>query len=255
MPRLARESMSNDLQTYHILVEGMTSEVIFETNRYKEFYLKNINEKKTEYDIKIFAYVVMNNHAHFILNSSPENISKFIKAVNTIYARFYNKNNERQGYVFRGRYKSEGLENEEKIVNCINFIHYNPVSSKIVTNANEYEFSSFNDFLSKNNRIIDIFSLKSLISSLPDSLQKSNTKFLDDEYEHTESNDFVDNVLTELIKKYNIKTMDDLKDAKTLGLLAGELKEKCKISLVDLQTILEINRETIRLAINKYYKK
>lgn len=256
MPRLARESLENEMQTYHILIEGVTSESVFQSNRYKENYLKILCDKKDEYNISIFAYSILNNHAHLILKSdSSDNISKFIKSVNTIYARFFNKTNDRQGYVFRGRFKSEPLENQEKIKNCITFLHFNPVSCKIARKIEDYEFTSFNDLKSKNDRIIDIKSLNKIINDLTNFDDKIEIKFLDDEFEHTENNDFVDNVLTSLIKKYNIKTMNDLKDTKTLGLLAGELKEKCKVSLVDLQTILEINRETIRLAINKYYKK
>ena len=66
-----------------------------------------INEK---YNIKIIAYCIMNNHTHMLLETTDlKNLSKYMQSLNTRYGKYYNKKYNRVGYVFRDRYKAEGI--------------------------------------------------------------------------------------------------------------------------------------------------
>lgn len=63
--------------------------------------------------------------------------------LNTKYVLYYNKKYKRTGYVFRDRYKAEGIYSEEQLHSCIKYIYDNPVKAGICDKAEEYEFSNY----------------------------------------------------------------------------------------------------------------
>ena len=108
MPRIPRKCY--DTSFFHVIVQRLKKEYIFNEERYIKQYLKLLNKHKEENNIEVLAYCIMNNHAHMLLyiNKIAE-MSKFMQKVNTQYAKYYNYMNKgRVGYVFRDRYVSEG---------------------------------------------------------------------------------------------------------------------------------------------------
>ena len=96
---------------------------------------------------KLVAYCVMSNHAHILVYTEDiREISLFMKKVNTTYAIYYNKNEERVGYVFANRYYSQSIKNERHLLTCIQYIHQNPVKAGLANLPIEYKFSSFKDY-------------------------------------------------------------------------------------------------------------
>lgn len=103
MPRIARKNSIS--QFYHVIVQGINKEYIFKNSQYINKYKEIIVKKLEKSDITILSYCIMNNHAHFLIYSEKiENLSKFMQKINTSYSKFYNKENNRVGYVFRDRY-------------------------------------------------------------------------------------------------------------------------------------------------------
>ena len=143
MPRLARECLETSI--FHVMVQGIKKEYIFKNDRYIRRYLKIINEKLND-DIEIIAYCIMNNHAHLLIKTEKiEELSKYMQRVNTNYAKYYNyTEGDSIGYVFRNRFKSEPILDKRQLIQCVKYIHQNPVKANMVKKASEYEFSSYN---------------------------------------------------------------------------------------------------------------
>lgn len=146
MARLARK----DFQTpfLHVMVQGINKEYIFSKNEYIETYLKLIHKYKQKFSVTIIAYCIMNNHAHLLVYVEDiEALGKFMHMVNLVYSQFYNRENKRCGVLFRNKYQSEPIYNTQYLINCIKYIHMNPVKAKIVKNCNEYPYSSYSDYI------------------------------------------------------------------------------------------------------------
>ena len=70
-----------------------------------------------------------------------------MRKINSIYAKYYNfMMDDRVGYVYRDRFLSEPITSHRYLVNCIKYIHFNPVKAKIVNDCSQYKFSSYNFF-------------------------------------------------------------------------------------------------------------
>ena len=150
----------------HHIVQGINKEYIFNQEVDKEKYFNLLKKYYRDYAIDIICYCIMDNHAHLILYSDNiQNVSAFMKQVNSIYAMYYNKKYDRVGYVFRNRFKSVLIMTREQLYTCIKYVHMNPVKAKIVGKESEYKYSSYNDYLNKsgflNQRILDFLFFKS----------------------------------------------------------------------------------------------
>lgn len=154
MSRVAREKYKSGF--FHIMIQGINKEYIFETEKDKEQILFFMKKYYQDYQIKMISYCIMNNHAHFIIYSEDINqISAYMHKINAIYAIYYNKNRNRVGYVFRDRYKSQYIYDREYLFKCIKYIHLNPVKAKMVKAEGEYRYSSYQDFINKKGYIDD----------------------------------------------------------------------------------------------------
>lgn len=241
--RMARKSRNYmEASFFHIMVQGLNKEYIFNSNIDKKEYLRIIQNTKIQYDIEIVSYCIMDNHVHILVGVKKiEELSKFMHKINTIYALYYNNKYNRVGYVYRDRYKSQIIYSEKQFYTCINYIHNNPVKAGICKNACEYEYSSCKNFGNG-------FKFVSNVSSE----ENKNLNFLEDE-EQTE------NEIQELIKKYlvynNLK-LEDLKENKEyLKDLIEILRNKYNVSLRKIAIYLKIPRETIRRLKNRIIKK
>ena len=129
---------------FHIMVQGINKEYIFNQEIYIKKYLKFLKENQKQTNLKIIAYCIMTNHAHLLIKSENiQELSKFMQKVNSSYARYYNYMEKRVGYVFRDRFKSQAIMSEKQYYNCIRYIHLNPVKAKIVEKQEDYKYSSY----------------------------------------------------------------------------------------------------------------
>lgn len=142
MPRFPRNYLNTSF--FHVMSQGIDKNFIFKDPIDIKFYTKNMYEIKDKYHIKIIAYCIMNNHTHILVETELiENLSKYMHCLNTRYGLYYNKKYKRVGYVFRDRYKAEGIYSEEQLHNCIKYIYDNPVKAGICSKPENYEFSNY----------------------------------------------------------------------------------------------------------------
>ena len=98
---------------------------------------------KLTLDYKIFAYCLMPDHLHLIIQATgkydPSYIMKMIKGN---FARKYNKMHSKQGEVWQAGFYDTGLRNINMLLQKIEYIHNNPVRAMIAASPDEYPFSS-----------------------------------------------------------------------------------------------------------------
>lgn len=231
---------------FHIMVQGLNKEYIFSKNEYKNQYLKLINIIKLKFNISIISYCIMDNHVHILLKiDTVEQMSKFMHKLNTLYARYYNKNNSRVGYVFRDRYKSQQIYSEVQLRACINYIHNNPVKARICKFPYEYKYSSYNEYMQN----IEIFEKNIERISNGDEIlqnnknQETKMNFLEDKNEKEEE---IQNVITEYLKLNKISLEVLSNDKEKLKKIIIFLKDNYDVSLRKIAKFLNLGREVVR---------
>lgn len=150
MPRISRKNF--ETLFFHVMVQGIKKEYIFNQKIAIKKYVELLNNERENFDLEILAYCVMNNHAHLLIYTKRiEEMSLYMHTINQKFAQFYNYINQgRVGYVFRDRYKSEPIYNEQSLIRCIRYIHNNPVKANIVKSPKDYKYSSYSKYLNNN---------------------------------------------------------------------------------------------------------
>jgi len=148
MPRTARKNLETCF--FHIIVQGINKEYIFQKDEYKKKYLFLIQKYSALDNVKLISYCIMSNHAHFLIYTEDINsMSKMMLKINTIYAKYYNDIENRVGYLFRDRYVSQSIINEHHLFRCLAYVHNNPVKAGIISKMEQYKYSSYNDYQNK----------------------------------------------------------------------------------------------------------
>lgn len=146
MPRHPRRAEISNY--FHIIVQGIEKKYIFQKAQYKNKYYELLMTKSQQFNIKILAYCVMDNHAHLLIYTEKiTDLSLYMKVVNEIFAKMYNKIEKRVGYVFRDRFLSEPIISQRQLYNCLVYIHYNPVKAGMVKRLEQYNYSSYVHYL------------------------------------------------------------------------------------------------------------
>ena len=135
------------------MVHGIGEEYIFDTARQKQLYIDCFDKYKAFGNIKLLGYCIMDNHAHFLVVGDILDISSCMYNINQDYARNYNIDKSREGGVFRDRYKSQPINDEAHLANCLGYIHNNPIKSGMCSNASDYLYSSYGEYLNGSGRI------------------------------------------------------------------------------------------------------
>ena len=145
MPRYSRKSINTPF--LHVMTQGIEKKFIFNYAEDINFYIKLMYKYRIEYEIKIIAYCIMNNHVHMLLKiKSINSLSEYMHKLNGTYGKYYNTKYNRVGFVFRDRFKSEGIYNEKHLYNCIHYIYNNPVVAGICKKPEEYPYSNYKKY-------------------------------------------------------------------------------------------------------------
>jgi putative transposase len=256
MPRLPRKY--NDIGIYHIMVRGNARQDIFIDDQDKRKFVKTILQKRKEGLFKIYAFCIMNNHAHLVVKELEESISKFMKRITTSYAFYFNAKYERVGHVFQDRFRSEIIKNDSYLLSVIRYVHNNPEKANI-SNKEDYGWSSYREYislvnsnLSEKREVLDIFSQdrKQSIEIFKDfSDQPEKGKFLDTSLNNGASKRDLFQYIEKFLKDNNINKKD-LKDKKYINQRNNLIKNIVKDFNISKRVIAEetgINRETVRL--------
>ena len=102
---------------------------------------------------ELYAYCLMSNHIHMLMEELDDSISEAVKRIATSYVLWYNKKYDRTGHLFQGRFNSEVVENDIYFLTVIRYIHQNPLKAGIVNNILQYKWTSYNDYISGPNLI------------------------------------------------------------------------------------------------------
>ncbi|MBZ9689579.1 transposase [Clostridium estertheticum] len=148
MARKARLKAADAI--FHIMCKSISEVDLYRDSEDKEKYLSLVKKYKKLYNVKIYGYCLMDNHAHLLVDANGSDISKVMHGINFSYAMYFNKKYEREGHLFKDRFKSKIVDNDQYLKTVSLYIHNNPTDIGEFRDCPEnYAFSSLGIYIGK----------------------------------------------------------------------------------------------------------
>jgi putative transposase len=177
MPRKPRIEFSGAF--YHVIVRGNQKQRVFKDAADFQKYLLTLTVYKNRTGCRIYAYVLMNNRLHLLIETQDIPLSKVMQGVNQTYTMYFNRRYRTVGHLFQGRYKAIVCDREAYLLGLLKYIHQNPLRAKIVDRLDQYPWSSHHAYTGKNNPLglVDTDQVNQVLRMFSESKARSRTKY------------------------------------------------------------------------------
>jgi putative transposase len=131
---------------YHVIVRGNQRRKTFRDDPDYQAYLDRLARYQTKFGVKVYAYCLMPNHVHLLVEVSTEPLWKFMQGLQQGYTQYFNLRHKKVGHLFQGRYHAIICDKDEYLLTLVRYIHLNPVRAKMVRKPEEYGYSGHGEY-------------------------------------------------------------------------------------------------------------
>lgn len=97
--------------------------------------------------VQVVAYCLMPNHYHLLINLREAKLSAAMHRFTMSYTNAINRRYQRCGALFQGRFQTRLVDSEAYLLQLTRYIHLNPVKAGLVQRTEDWEFSSYQDYV------------------------------------------------------------------------------------------------------------
>lgn len=115
---------------YHVTARGNGRNTIFLCNDDYSRFLEQLVTALEKDGVILYAYVIMPNHYHLLIETPRGNLQAFIQRLNTAYSLYWRYKHQKPGHVFQGRYGAKIVVGDSYLLGLTRYIHLNPVKGK-----------------------------------------------------------------------------------------------------------------------------
>jgi len=159
MPRKNRRDSGTGY--FHIVVQGNNKGYIFHKDHTKSTYSCILWKYSEAYKISISGWCFMSNHVHLLVCGGSADVSEWMKVVNHKFTMTYHRSHNTSGHIFQGRFFCAPIDEESYLKRVLRYIHMNPVKAGIVLAVEDYNWSSYNNYLEnkRSSELQDVYDL------------------------------------------------------------------------------------------------
>lgn len=258
---VARQARSKSATgIYHVMLRGNERKPIFLDEDDKKKFVNIMLQKKDGAASRLYAYCIMDNHIHAVIQEVTQPLERFMKRIAVTYAAYFNKKYHRIGHVFQDRFRSEAIEDEAYLLSVIRYIHKNPFHQGLSPTIN-YPWSSYPSYigykesfplLPEMDDILDRFSTnrKNALRLFCEFHLAEETQrlFLDIDQNGENAEELLNNFLQS--RSMLIQDLQKNENSLIMAELLQILILKSKISCRQLANLIGINREKVRKVVS-----
>lgn len=128
---------------YHVTSRGDRREPIYEDDEDRRAWLEVLAKALERFEASVYAYCLMGNHYHVVLQTHRPNLSRLMRHLNGVYTQYYNRRHRKVGHLFQGRFKAILIDEESYFLEVCRYVDLNPVRAKMVRHPREWSWSSY----------------------------------------------------------------------------------------------------------------
>ena len=128
---------------YHITSRGNAGQDIYLDDTDRQRFLAILTGVLEDYHWVCYAYCLMSNHYHILIETPDPNLSAGIRQLNGVYTQSVNRRHGTRGHIFQGRFKSILVKKESHLLELCRYIVLNPVRAGMTLSPDIWQWSSY----------------------------------------------------------------------------------------------------------------
>ena len=166
---------------YHVYNQGNNRQNIFFERENYLFFLRRVRKYLPPNGTIVVAYCLMPTHYHLMVGvkqtsevsetSEVLGVSTGMMKLSVSYTKAINKRYQRSGVLFRGPFQAVHVDRNEYLLHLSRYIHLNPVTAGLVERPEDWEFSSYREYIGLRDGtlpepeiVLSLFSMRNVIS-------------------------------------------------------------------------------------------
>jgi len=134
---------------YHVMARGNARGEIFLDDDDREAFIENLGRVCARFDWRVWAWCLMSNHYHLLVETIRPTLSKGMREINGVYTQRFNRCHGRVGHVLQGRYKGVLVQKDTHLLELSRYVVLNPVKAGIAETAGDWQWSSYRAVMGK----------------------------------------------------------------------------------------------------------
>jgi len=234
---------------YHAYARGNRRLSIFKDDGDRKRFLQKLGEYKERYRFSLYAYTLMHNHFHLLLETGEIALSRIMQVLLQSYTLWYNRKYRVVGHLFQARYKAILCDRDAYLLALVRYLHLNCVRAGIVSNPLNYKWSSHRAYLGLDDS--DLVNTDFVLSQFAKNRERAVKLYRDFVLEWKDvgnlavfyqvvdqrilgEDDFVIKVKSRIAEE--LRSEDTIVKSKTLDSVAKAVGRVMRVSLSDLQS-------------------
>jgi len=133
---------------YHLYNRGINRQPIFFCTENWGYFTKRLRHYFLPALIDILAYCLMPTHYHLLVYLNTDDLAaQIMQPFGLSYTKAINTQQGRVGPLFQGPFQAAWVDKDEYLLHLSRYIHLNPVTAGLVTQAEGWTFSSYRDYI------------------------------------------------------------------------------------------------------------
>ena len=131
------------------MARGNARQDIYLDDDGRQKFIDNLGRVAQRLDWTAWAWCLMGNHVHLLIETHQPTLSKGMREVNGVYTQAFNRRHRRVCHVLQGRYKAIVVDQDAYLLELARYILLNPVRAHLVQSPGESTWSSYQAVMGK----------------------------------------------------------------------------------------------------------
>jgi len=128
---------------YHVMNRGNGRQAIFADATDAQRFIELLAEIAAPLDWRCYAYCLMTNHYHLLVQTPQANLWQGMHMLNSRYVKAFQRRCGRGGHLLERRYRPILVERQEYLQEVARYVVLNPVRAGICERAEDWPWSSY----------------------------------------------------------------------------------------------------------------
>jgi REP element-mobilizing transposase RayT len=172
---------------------GAEGREIFNDDIDRAIFLKMLADAKKANGFRVFAYCLMGNHFHLLLQIGDSPLYSGMHHFLTRYSQHFNQRHHHRGHLFQSRYTAPLCRQDSYLKTLLSYIHQNPVRAGLAKTPADWRWSGHHGLIgTMPDTLLDLDTLAELRGESLSQLRASYIESLAEEMSTEFASEYVD---------------------------------------------------------------